>query len=69
MPNKSKEYTVEVQMCVKRTYLVTASTPKGAKDQAKSLIYHEVMIDDPDIDWDFVATDGSQTPSTPPWAG
>jgi hypothetical protein len=67
MTSKSKEYTVEVQMCVKRTYLVYASNEAGAKAQARDLIYHEVMIDDPDIDWDYEATNGTQEPSTPPW--
>lgn len=67
MRSKTKEYKVEVQMCVKRTYIVIASTEDGAKAQARDNIYHEVMIDDQDIDWNYVATDGTQEPSTPPW--
>ena len=67
MGNKTKEYTVEVQMCVKRTYLVTASTDAGAKAQARDLIYHEIMIDDPDVDWDYDISQDTRTPSTPPW--
>lgn len=67
MPANHKTYTVEVSMCVSRTYIVTAPTEAKAKAQARDLIYHAVMIDDPDVRWDYEVGDNTRALDTPPW--
>lgn len=67
MPTKTKPYTVEVSMYVRRTYNVDEATHKAAQLAARDRIYHEVMIDDADITWEYEVTDNTRSPDTPPW--
>lgn len=67
MPTKTKPYTVEVSMYVRRTYNVDEANLKAAQLAARDRIYHEVMIDDPDISWDYDVQDLTRNPQTPPY--
>ena len=53
MASKTKNYRIEVIMQVKRTYNITATGIEAAKNEARNNIYHEMMIDDPDVSWDY----------------
>lgn len=53
MASKTKEYRIEVTMQVTRTYNINATGIVAAKAEARNNIYHDVMIDDPDVSWDY----------------
>lgn len=40
-------------MQVTRTYNINATGIAAAKAEARNNIYHDVMIDDPDVSWDY----------------
>lgn len=67
MPTKTKPYTVEVSMYVRRTYNVDEANLKAAQQAARDRIYHEVMIDDADISWDYDVQDLTRSSQAAPW--